>query len=274
MPAGTDDGMKNQSDVYASAHIDAAVVSALSRNSNEKFWKQAYTNAIYRTRIAAIQGSVPEPSLRETAALLDNGTVLDGLFEAAAAKTAETEHEHDGINSRKWLHHDWHGLDQELRNTIRDDIRQAGASKLTVRCLALSAAPTAIGDRRGEWIRDGRLLWETSQLPEYVQGAIETAVEELFSDPERPTTNVGPQQVVNARRGVIDSIDNAMAAANALGLLNTSERERWKDDIRKWREDNTVANAERISAAAPRTPIAPTRSTSPDARTVRTGPRS
>ena len=215
MPAGTDDGMKNQSDVYASAHIDAAVVSALSGNSNEKFRKQAYTNAIYRTRIAAIQGSVPEPSLRETAALLDNDTVLDELFEAAAAKTAGTEHEHDGINSRKWLRHDWRGLDQKLQNAIRDDIRKAGASKLNVRRLTLSGARTAIGDRREDWIRDGELLWETSQLPEHVQEAIETAVEGLSSDPERPITKVGPQQLVNARRGVIDSIENTMAAADA-----------------------------------------------------------
>lgn len=266
--------MRNHSDVYASARIDAAVVGALTRNGNEKFWQQAYTNAIYRTRIASIQGGIPEPTLRETAALLDNDTVLDGLFEAAVAKTAGTEQEHEGITSRKWLHHDWRGLNHGLRNTIRDGIREAGASNLTVRNLKLSRAPTAIGDRRGDWFRDGELLWETSRLPEAAQGAIETAVEELSSDPERPGTNVGTRKLVNARRDVIDSIDNAMAAADALGLLNTYERERWKDDVGRWRKENTVKNARRMTTAARRRRTMPTMNPPAPARTVHTRPRS
>lgn len=185
-------GMKNHSDVYASARIDAAVVGALTGDSNETFWQQAYTNAIYRTQIASIQGGIPEPTLRETAALLDNDTVLDGLFEAAVAKTAGTEQEHEGITSRKWLHHDWRGLSHGLRNAIRDGIREAGASNLTVRYLELSEEPTTIGNRRGDWIRDGKLLWETSRLPEAVRGSIETAIEELSSD-GGCTPMIGPQ---------------------------------------------------------------------------------
>ena len=144
--------------MYANARIDGAVVEALTIGSNDRFRKEACISAIHRTRTAAIQGRQPEPSLRETAALLDNDTVLDGLFEAAAARTAGTEFQQYGLAGRQWLHHDWRGLNQRLQNAIRDCIRHAGASRLTVRALLLSPAPTTIRDRRGNSATHNGLL--------------------------------------------------------------------------------------------------------------------
>ena len=102
-------------------------------------------------------------------------------------------------------------------NAIRDGIRQAGATSLTVRCLALSPAPAPTGDRRGDRILDGQRLWDTSDLPGPVQDAIQAAGEELFGHPEDRDGNIESQRLVNARRGTDESIDNAMSAASTLG---------------------------------------------------------
>lgn len=47
--------MIDRADVYETARMDAATVNALNSNSDEPFWEQAYTNLIYKVRLASIR---------------------------------------------------------------------------------------------------------------------------------------------------------------------------------------------------------------------------
>ena len=160
---------------YINAQIDAAAVTAIN-NSSDPFWNQAYTNAIHRTRLAVMQAGNPEPNLRETAALLANDTLLERTVTAATARTAGTPDEADGQSSSYWLRHDWLGLDHNLRNAIREGIRNTANSKLTIQCLERPGPPTPIGDRDKDWMRGRELLWDTGTLPEHVQKAIRETI--------------------------------------------------------------------------------------------------
>lgn len=220
--------------MYANAHIDGEVVAALNSAGNEPFWKQAFTSVIHRIRVAAVQAGNPEPTVRETAALLDNEIVLDGLFHAAIAKSGATETEDRDIAG--WLNHDWRGLDYNLQNAIREGIRNAGTSKLTVRRLRANAAPTAIGDRRGDWIDNGKLLWDTSSLPREMQETIQATAHEILEQPETGNMRIAAHRLSTAGLRIIDTIESAITAAKSLEILTAVEHERYKDDMRKWRD--------------------------------------
>ena len=209
---------RDPADLYIDARIDGNVVQALSQGTGEPFWDQAYTNTIYRIRLAARQTGSPEPTLEEIPALLVNDTVLDGLFEAAAARTAGTELEHDGLANREWLRYDWRGLSPELRNAITEGFRAAARTRIPMNGTGNKATVTT---RREPWTCEGKLVADTDGLPSEIRAAIERAMAQVLplDNEDAPKIEIDSHRLRKTAAGILDTIDNAVAAGAALGII-------------------------------------------------------
>ncbi len=172
--------MTSEATLYENARIDAAIIGEINETEHQPFLLQTYASAIRRTRSISLLAGSGEPDLRETAALIIDDAALEALVHSGAIRTRNTEREQDSRTNQGWLEMQWRPMDHNLRNRIAEGIRRAAETSLTVTDTTGAAGAQAIRKRQGAWLRDGRLLWDISQLPARARAAIEDAVDEMY----------------------------------------------------------------------------------------------